>query len=416
MRRAGALGPDFSRLWLAYGVSSAGSALSAGALPLVAVTLLHATTLQVSLLATVSGLASAVLVLPLGGHIEHHRKRPVMVVADLLRAVASLSVPAAALSGVLTYGQLLAVAVVNTAGAMVFLAASGAHLKALVPAPLRPEANGRFESVFWLTNSAGPPAGGALVALFGSTITLALDGLSFLASAAGIRSLRRPEPDPAPAAPTRRLGREVTAGWPHVFGHRGLRALFWNAMLFGGAVMMAGPLTAVLMLRELGLPAWQYGLVLGLPCLGGVLGSSVSARLVRRHGQRRILLAAGLLRTPWLVLLPLAGRGVAGLAVLLVAETGLLVAAGVFNPVFATYRMEQVADGFLARVTTSWSIGSKVAQPLFIALGGVVGAWAGIRPALGLAAACCAASAVLLPWRSGASAPDRPREAPLAAN
>lgn len=39
-------------------------------------------------------------------------------------------------------------------------------------------------------------------------------------------------------------------------------------LLFGGSVMMASPLMAVLMLRDLGLEPWQYGLALGLPWQG----------------------------------------------------------------------------------------------------------------------------------------------------
>lgn len=198
MRSTGALGRDFAWLWGAYTVSDAGSALSAGALPLIAVTTLRSSTLQISLLATVGGLASAVLALPLGTWIEHHRKRPAMVATDLIRCAASLSIPLAALVGLLSYWQLCVVAVVNTTAAIAFLGASGAHLKTLVPGHLRAEANSRMESAFWLTNSAGPPLGSALIGLFGSTITLALDGLSFLASAAGIRALREPEPRPPP--------------------------------------------------------------------------------------------------------------------------------------------------------------------------------------------------------------------------
>lgn len=192
-------------------------------------------------------------------------------------------------------------------------------------------------------------------------------------------------------------------------------------MVFGGSVMLTAPLTAVLMLRQLHFPTWQYGLVLGLPCLGGALGAAMTGRITRRWGQRRVLLAFGVLRAPWLLLLPLAGPGPGGLAVLLLAETGLLVAAGVFNPAFVTYRMEAVADGYMARVGTAWSISSKVAQPAFIAAGGVLATITDVRTALACAGVCCAASAALLPWRAkghlsrwGAARPLRAIGRPLA--
>ncbi|MGC5309972.1 hypothetical protein [Micromonospora zamorensis] len=126
------LSRDFHRLWGAYSVSHLGSAVGAGALPLVATLLLDSTALQISLLAVISGLASAVIVLPLGPRVEFRRKRPVMVGADLLRFAALTSVPIAAALGALTYEQLCVVAVVQTVGTIVFSAASGAHLKHLV--------------------------------------------------------------------------------------------------------------------------------------------------------------------------------------------------------------------------------------------------------------------------------------------
>ncbi|MFY1658797.1 hypothetical protein [Micromonospora sp. WMMD1274] len=78
------LGPDFGRLWGAHSLSELGSAVGAGALPLIAILLLDASSLQVPLLAVVSGLAAAVIILPLGPFIEIRRMRPVMVGADLL--------------------------------------------------------------------------------------------------------------------------------------------------------------------------------------------------------------------------------------------------------------------------------------------------------------------------------------------
>lgn len=63
-----------------------GSAVGAGALPLVAVLVLNATTLQVTLLAALSGIASAAIALPLGSLVEFLAKRPTMIAADLLRS------------------------------------------------------------------------------------------------------------------------------------------------------------------------------------------------------------------------------------------------------------------------------------------------------------------------------------------
>jgi predicted MFS family arabinose efflux permease len=290
---------------------------------------------------------------------------------------------------------------VQAAALIAFTAASGAHLKALVPAEGRAEANSRFESTTWITLSIGPPIGGALIGLVGATVTLGLDALSFLLSALGIRRIREPEP-----APVRRTEKaDLTAGWRYIWRQRGLRALFLTSQLFGGPVMMMSPLLAVYMLRDLGMEPWQYGLFLGLPCLGGVLGAHLAPRLTRRYGLHRMLIVFGVLRAPWLLLLPLATPGWDGFILLSLADTGLLVAAGAFNPSFATYRMEVTEDWFMARVIVSWSITSRSVQPAFMAAGGVLAGLTSLRTAMFVAGGCCLLSALVLPWRSARPAP-----------
>src|ERR1019366_7403517 len=166
------------------------------------------------------------------------------------------AVPAAAGFGVLTFGQLCVVGVVQTAGAIAiaFGAASGAHLKALVPPDRRMAANSRLETTSWIAQTAGPPLGGLLISVAGATVTMAVDAVSFLLSALGMSRLQGPEPAPPDRLASRRLRADLASGWRYIFAHRGLRALFCNAMLFGGPVMMTSALLAVFMLRQRGWP------------------------------------------------------------------------------------------------------------------------------------------------------------------
>jgi hypothetical protein len=363
------------------------------------VLVLHATTLQVSLLTALSGVAAAVIALPFGTGIEFRRKRPVMVIADLARFAALASVPVAAAAGLLTFTQLCLVAVVQTLGTIAFGAASGAHLKALAGPDHLMAASSRFETTNWLSQAAGPPAGGLLISATGATATVIIDGLSFLLSALGVGRIRAPEPPP-PARPAgHRIRHDLVSGWRYIFAHRPLKLLFWNSMVFGGPVVLTSSLLAVLMLRDLRLAPWEYGLALGVPCLGGTAGSRLAPALTRRFGLRRVLLGSGACRVVWLLPIALARPGPAGLAIIMVAETGLLVSAGVFNPSFATTRLLGTDDAHLARVLTSWTISSRTVQPAFVLAGGLLAAAASIQLAIGLGGLVCASSAILLPWR-----------------
>ncbi|MEU4839088.1 MFS transporter [Nocardia testacea] len=395
------LPPDFYRLWGAFTAGQLGSALGAGALPLVAIVLVGASDLQVSLMVAGAGVAAAAVALPLGPFLEFRRKRPVMAGAGITACAALISVPIAARFGMLTYAHLCVTAAVQTLCSVVFNAARDAHLKALVPRARRVRAGSRLETTFWTATTLGGPVGGLLVTVFGTTTTLIADSLGHLVSALGIRRIRTPETPPAQRNSGGRTPAGIRAGWTYLFAHPTLHRLFWNAMLFGGSLVLISPLLALLMLRELGFPPWQYGLALGVPGLGGLLGSWCAPRLVARFGEHAVLLGSGTLRTCWPGLLVLAGPGPLGLAVVLVAETLLLFCAGVFNPVFAAYRTDHTADDHMVRVGTAWSISAKCVQPAFVALGGVLATAIGVRAAIGVATLALPASAALLPWRAG---------------
>ncbi|MGN6131938.1 MAG: MFS transporter [Nocardioidaceae bacterium] len=399
MRAGRILGRDFRWLWAAYTVTEVGSAVGAGALPLIAVLVLNVSTLQVTMLAALSGLASAAIALPLGSQIEFRRKRPLMVTADWARFLALGSVPVAAKLGSLSYAQLCVVGVVQGVGTIAFNAASGAHLKTVVPEEQRLSAASRFATTLWAATSVGPPLGGLLISWFGATVTLAVDAVSFLLSAVGIRSLRSPEPPPEGRTADHRWRHDLGTGWRYILDHRELAALFWNSLIFGGCIMAGSSLMAVFMLRDLGFSPWQYGLALGLPGVGGIFGSLAAGPLTRRFGPRGVLLGSGVLRSVWMGLIPLAQPGVLGLTLIVVSETLLLFSAGVFNPSFTTFRMNATADSHMARVLTSWSITSKTAQPMFIAVAGLLASLTNERVALAVAAVLLLSSVLVLPWR-----------------
>jgi predicted MFS family arabinose efflux permease len=331
LRRRGPSG-EVRSVWAAYAISQAGSGIGTGALPMVAILLLDASDWQISVLAAVAGIAGAVAVVPLGPWVEFHRKRPIMVGADLLRGVTLLSVPVAAWAGGLTFGQLCVVAAAQTVGTIVSSAASTALLKSLVPGDQLVLINARWESTMWTAGTLGPPAGGMLVSWLGALAALLVDAASFLLSALTLGRIRHRELVPAAPEDGRHSMAEMTAGWRHIAAHPVLLRLFGHAMVFGGCIVASTPLIAVLMLRDLGFSPAQYGLALGVPCAAGVLGSVLASRIIGRAGLMPTLLVAGAARCVWMAAIPFAPATTGGLVLIIAADTLLLLCAGVFSP------------------------------------------------------------------------------------
>ncbi len=393
------LGRPFGWLWAAYAVSTLGTWFAFDALPLIAIIVLHSGPAAVSGLAA-AGLAVAALVaVPLGPWVEFRRKRAVMVAMDLTRFAAVMSIPLAFALGWLSFVQLLLVSVVVGAADIAFKAASGACLKALVAPEDLLVANGRFESTSWTAIVLGPPIGGAAIGLFGPVITVLVNALSFLLSALGIRAIGGHEPEPPKSDATRLRAGDLLDGWRYILAHRTLRQLFFNTILVNGLIMASAPILAVLMLGHLGFAPWQYGLAFGAPCVGGLIGSRLARRLVTRFGQHRVMLSAGALRACWSLGLVFIRPGLAGILLVIAVEFGLVTCVGIFNPVLASYRLEQTATDRVARTLSAWSITSNATIAVLTALWGLLAGITSPRTAIALAGVLMLATPLLLPRR-----------------
>jgi MFS family permease len=395
------LGRRFGWLWAAYAVSTLGTWLAFDAFPLIAILVLHAGPTTVSMLAAAGLAVGAAVAVPLGPWVEFRRKRPVMVAMDLTRFLAMLTIPATYALGWFSYPQLLVVSVIVAAADITFTAASGACLKALVRSDDLLVANGRFESTTWTATVLGPPLGGAAIGIFGPVITVLANAISFLLSAAGIRAIGGEEQRPArTGAPRLRTG-DLLEGWRYILTNSALRPLLFNTVLVNGLIMAAAPLLAVLMLGRLGFRPWQYGLAFAAPCIGGLVGSRLARRIVARFGRHTVLRTAGSLRACWPLGLAFIRPGASGLVLVIVVELGLITCMGIFNPVLATYRLEQTATDKVARVLSAWSVTSKATIAAMTALWGLLASITSPRVAIAIAGLVILATPLLLPRKAG---------------
>jgi predicted MFS family arabinose efflux permease len=360
---------------------------------------LHASTAEVSALSAVGPAVGALIAVPLAPWVEFRRKRPVMIAMDLSRFAVMATIPLAYGFGRLSFVQLLVVSAVVAAAKIAFNAASGSYLKTLVRPGDLLVANARFESTNWSSIAVGPPLGGAAIGLFGPVTTVVADALSYLFSALGVTAIRGREEAPQRTDQSPVRAGALLDGWRHILGDPGLRALYLNNMLVGGLIMATEPLLAVLLLRQLGFPPWQYGLAFAAPCVGGLIGSRLARRVVARYGQHRVFRTVGTLRAIWLIGLAFVRPGVVGLVTVIAVELAIIVSMSLYTPVVATYRLEHTPKHRIARTLSAWSIGQQASIAIFTALGGLLADATSPRTALTVAGLLILTSPLLLPRR-----------------
>ncbi|MFJ8430976.1 MFS transporter [Kitasatospora sp. NPDC094019] len=376
---------DFRRFWAADTVSQAGAAVTLVALPLVAVGTLDATPFDAGLLVAFEYLGFLLIGLPAGAWVDQVRQRPVMIAADVVRAVLLFSVPAASWLGVLTLPQLYAVAFGMSVCTAFFDVAHGSYLAHLVPDEQLVAANVRIEAGRSTVQVGGPGVGGALVGALTAPVALAADVLSFGVSALLLGRIRRSGARPT-TRPTTRPGAglrtEIAEGLRFVLGDRLLRAVTFTAAVSNLCGTVGASMLVVLLAGELHLSPFLCGLVFAAEAVGGLVGSLLTVRFTARLGQGPAMCAAVAgSAVLWLLAVPLFradGRFV--LAVLLQALGWVL---------FMTFRITSVAfrqrlcpKPLLGRVTATVRFLVWGVMPVGALIGGVLGQSLGVRQAL----------------------------------
>lgn len=249
----------------------------------VAISLLHATSGQVGMLNGAMTLAFLLIGLPAGAWVDHWRKRRVMIVADLVRVLALLSVPIAWWLEVLTIWQLLVVALIMGFASVFFDVAYQSYVPLIVSTTQIGPANGRMEASYQIARIGGPGLAGWLLGVISAPLAYLITGGTYLSSAWAIWRIKQPEP--APARGGGRIWQEIGEGLAFVRSQPLLGPLFmciaWAAFT-SQAVQVLLPIIA---LRELDMGPTTLGLLLSIAALGGVAGVALRAPVVNRLGE-----------------------------------------------------------------------------------------------------------------------------------
>jgi MFS family permease len=383
----------FGRLLLGQSISAVGSQVTFIAVPLIAVTLLGATPGAMGLLGALDNLPYLLVGLWIGILVDRNLRRRLMVVSDLVRAAAVITVPIAAFGGWLSFVQLCVVVFVVGIGNIVFDVSCQAQLPELADADHTVAANGALQTSTSLASVGAPGVVGVLIRLVGAPFAILLDALSYVLSALSIASIRTPE---------RHRPSEDGATWEQV--KDGLRIVRDDVRLVGiagGAAMLSIAMNsafAVLMFylaSRLGLDASMIGLVFLAFGVGGAIGALTVSPVAARVGTAAVLIAGPLLAAAGLSLFALTGPPSPG-SLAIVFAGAVMMGAGMlaFSVLAAGVRQLLAPERARGRVLGTLRFIEWGSMPLGSVIGGIVGEALGVVPALWVSAVLLAGASV----------------------
>lgn len=384
--------PDFIKLWTAQTISLFGSHIGGSALRYTAILMLGASPLQISLLAA-AGIAPMLLLgLVAGVWVDRLRRRPILIAADLGRALLLLSVPVAYILGVLQIEQLYLVAALTGALTIFFDLAYQAYLPSVVGREQLLEGNSKLGMSDSVAEIAGPPLGGTLVQIMSAPLAVLFDACSFLFSALAlwrIRAVESSEGDAEHQEPDALqrvdLWREVSEGLRVVLQEPQLRALLGAAVTSSLAGGIIGGLYDIYFIRELGLTPALVGLTIGIGGVSALAGAFVAQPLAARFGIGPTLIGTLLLTGVASMLLPLASGPLSIVLPMLIVSQLADIGHSVYSIHTLTLRQAITPDRLLGRVNACFNLLPTAALLCGSLAGGLLAESIGARAAIAIA-------------------------------
>jgi len=372
---------DFRLLWAGESVSLLGSQVTLLALPLVAAVTLRVTATQMGLLRAAEYLPF-LLVTPFAGVlVDRVRRRPLLLVTNLGRALVLGMVPLLVALGWLSVAALLAIVAVTGVFAVAFELAYQSFMPSLVPPEDLTEGNSKLYASASVAEIGGPGFGGLLVQLVTAPFAILVDAASFLLSALTLATIQVRET--SAVRTHRNVWREMGEGFRALRDAPVLRAFMYEAVTYN---FFWNGITGVFVLyavRVLGFTPGILGAILAVGGLGGLIGALLTPHAGRRWGVGHVVVIAAAIASVAMLALPLAARPgptAVGLLAAVFFVNGVGVAA--CNVHTFTWRQAAVPDHLRGRMNAAYRTITYGAIPPGAALSGLFAERNGLYPAL----------------------------------
>jgi len=357
--------------------------LSLFALPVVAVERFHAGELEMGVLAACGTAAFLVVGLPAGAWVDRMDRRSVLVVADLVRALALAALVLGLAFDIGSMAPLYAVALVVGVAATFFDIAYQSVLPELVDPQDLVTGNARLQMSQSIAQVVGPGLGGLLVRLVGAPLVVLLDAASFLASAIFVARLPARTDEGIPDGPRTSIVRDIADGIRFVLRQALLLRIIACTALFNLAWAMQMALFVLFVLRDLGLGVTTLGFVYAVGAVGGLVGAVLAERLAAWIGAGRLIPLSVVAAPLSMSLYPLAAHlPVPTFATLVVAQWSAVISVVVYNVTQVSFRQRLCPPRMLGRMNATIRFCVTGIIPIGSLLGGVLGAAIGIEATL----------------------------------
>ncbi len=386
---------DFLRLWSGQTVSVFGSMVGGTAMSFTAILFLQATPFQMGILNAMQLVPAVLAGLFAGAWVDRLRHRPLLIGADLGRALVLATIPLAAGLGLLHIGQVYVVALVVSILTIIFNVAYQSYLPRLVGKDDLLEGNSKLAASAAVAEFGGFSIGGWLVQALTAPMAILIDAGSFVVSAFTLGLIRTREPATSSAG-RQPVFTEIGEGLRMVWRHPLLRASATAVLAHGLAGGIYGALVVLYMNRGLGFDPGVLGMIWAVGGVSSFVGAAFASRFSLRLGFGRAMFVGLGIYGLTACLIPLASGAT-------LISGALLVCQQLGDGFYILYDINQVSlrqgvtpENLLGRVNATVQFIDLGATLIGSLVGGLLGDMVGVHLILAVGAAGMLLSALPL--------------------
>jgi MFS family permease len=378
--------PGFLWLWGGQGISIFGEQFTGLAIPVLAVTLLHAVAWQLGILNAASTAAFLIVGLPAGAWVDRWLKRRVMITADVTRALALAVVPILWFTHLLNIWELLIIVAVVGVASVFFDVGYQSYIPLLVKPEQVGPANSTLEATAQVGRIGGPAIAGALLTIISAPALIIIDSVSYVVSFLSLSRIRDTE-QPADPADRQPLYKEIAEGVRFVAKQPLIRSISGTTATSNFFSTLGFTVFPIFALRTLGIGTLGFGIVLSAGSIGGLLGATLTPKVARLFGEGRVIPISAVVFGIAFLPVPLSAllHGTAAVVLLSIGEFFTSFVVLIYNITQVTLRQRLCPPRLLGRMNASirclvWGV-----MPIAALVSGVLGGALGIVPTMWIA-------------------------------
>ena len=377
--------PDFRNFWLGHTVSSFGVQITTVAIPLIAALTLEASSLEMGILSAVEFLPFLLISLFVGVWVDRKHKRPLMIIADIVRAVVLIGIPISIYFNILSMPILYVVAAVVGVNTVIFEIAHASYLPTVVKNEELVEGNSKLEFSSSSATVVGQSIGGALIQVLSAPLSILFNVGTYLLSALYLALIKKKEaPIEVPEEAEQNMWADIREGTTFVFHHNIIRPILIGTVIFNLFTYVIEPIFILYISRTLALDPIYIGLIFSMSGVGALLGAFIAGPMAKRLGLGKTLVFSLFVAGFVSLIIPVATLLPTLPAVILIMVMYMIDAAMVivYNINQRSLRQAVTPQNLQGRMNASIRMFGMGVVPIGAVLGGWLGGIIGTTPTL----------------------------------